>query len=224
MNKLNLLINATTCASDLFVWLASGNIASRQNTQDCGRWERCITNKIDYEAVGEQQREVSAQMGAESFREGVICTFKLHRIKAVIYKHSVIDWRTGRENQADIWRKNFPMRTAGAESQAGRRVTENEVTVNGTGVRKEPWGPTRRPSPFTLSKIGNTGRSHRIAHDLGCDGKNHITLGLVLRLAAHMGGGGGQLGDHDGVWGDEEMCVNKMVLLSQLLHFSSELN
>lgn len=43
---------------------------SEQNTQDCGMWERCITSKIDYEAVESVTGETEQQMGAEVPGEG----------------------------------------------------------------------------------------------------------------------------------------------------------
>ena len=43
---------------------------SEQNTQDPGRWERCMVSKVDYEVVESIQRETEQQMGIDSSREG----------------------------------------------------------------------------------------------------------------------------------------------------------
>ena len=43
---------------------------SEQNTQDPGRWERCMVSKVDYEVVESIQRETEQQLGTDSSREG----------------------------------------------------------------------------------------------------------------------------------------------------------
>ena len=50
---------------------------SEQNTQDPGRWERCIVSKVDYEVGDSIQRETEQQWVQTVAGKGVTYTFKL---------------------------------------------------------------------------------------------------------------------------------------------------
>lgn len=90
---------------------------SEQNTQDCGMWERCITSKIDYEAVESVTEGNRTTDGCRKFQGREWFTLLNCTQNQGSHHWKDYDWLKDRkrENQAGIWRKNFPKRTAGAK-------------------------------------------------------------------------------------------------------------
>lgn len=139
-------------------------------------------------------------------------------IKEALTKEMTFAWRTwGREPWRSLRKELSRKRTEGAQALKweGEGV-ENEVRGNrGWGSSWRAWGAARSPLPFTLNEIESAGKFWTRPRYI-------LVRSPWLFLSAGAPGQkqGGQFRDCNRNLGE----MNKIILSSQLLHFSSELN
>lgn len=144
---------------------------SEQNTQDRGRWERCITSEIDYEAVESVTEGGRATDGCRKSQGRECFTLLNCRQNQGSHHWKDNDWLKDRkrENQAGICRKNFPKRTASAKvlGREGGHWKMRSPSMALGQVRRSLEGLLGDLHPLLWADRKHGAVLYTIAHDLG---------------------------------------------------------